>query len=215
MAQALRIVLLVLVLADAALVAAALPFAAAFSQGNPAVASALAVVVVAYLVGLLPFTVLFVLQRCFYALADTRTPFRFTLVQLAIVLPGTLLCLLLPHEWTAAGIAAVVSMGTIVQLSAAARLLRRRIGPFVDPALRAAIVRYAVAGVPGLLAGLGLLALLGGFSAGWPVSSPAGGLVATALVAGIAGLVYFGVLGLLRAPELAVATRLVTGRLRR
>src|SRR3712207_7629388 len=50
--------------------------------------NAMALVLVAYLLGLLPFTALFVVQRCFYALADTRTPFRFTLVQVVLVVAG-------------------------------------------------------------------------------------------------------------------------------
>ncbi|HET6826421.1 MAG TPA: murein biosynthesis integral membrane protein MurJ [Amnibacterium sp.] len=211
--QALRIVLLVMVMADAALIAAAVPFSAFFSR-TPADAHAMALVLVAYLLGLLPFTALFVVQRCFYALADTRTPFRFTLVQLVVVVTGTLLCALLPYEWTAAGIAAVVSIGTVVQFAVAARLLRRRIGPFVASGLGRAVSRYVVAAVPALLIGVLVLALTGGFGAGWTVSSRWGGFGGTVLIGGVVAAVYAGVLAALRAPELGAAIHLVTDRFR-
>ncbi|MDH2443637.1 murein biosynthesis integral membrane protein MurJ [Amnibacterium sp. CER49] len=211
--QALRIVLLVLVVADAALLVAALPFSAFFSHSLHAT-GAMALVVAAYLVGLLPFTALFVIQRCFYALADTRTPFGFTLVQLVVAVTGTLLCALLPHAYIAAGIALSVSVSTVVQLVVAAVLLRRRIGGFAGRAVRGAIARYLIAAVPALAVGLLLLAVLGGFSGGWAVSGRLDGLVATAVLGAVVAGVYLGVLAVLRAPELGTAVRLVTARFR-
>lgn len=211
--QALRIVLLVMVMADAALLAAAVPFSAFFSR-TPSDAHAMALVLAAYLVGLLPFTALFVVQRCFYALADTRTPFRFTLVQLVVVVAGTLLCALLPYEYRAAGIAAVVSVGAVVQFAVAARLLRRRIGSFVGEELARSLVRYALAAVPALVAGLVVLAVTGGFADGWTVASRWGGFAGTVLVGLVVAVVYAGVLAALRAPELGTAIRLVSDRLR-
>jgi putative peptidoglycan lipid II flippase len=203
----------VLVVADAALLAAAVPFSAVFSQ-SPGAAKATALVLAAYLLGLLPFTALFVVQRCFYALADTRTPFRFTLVQLVVVVAGTLLCALLPYDLTAAGIALVVSIGAVVQFAVAARLLRRRIGSFVGEDLARSLVRYALAAVPALAAGLLVLALTGGFGDGWTVASRWGGFAGTVLVGVVVAVVYVAVLAALRAPELGTAIRLVTDRLR-
>jgi putative peptidoglycan lipid II flippase len=211
--QSLRIVLLVLVVADAALIAAAAPFSAVFSRSADA-AGAMALVLIAYLVGLLPFTALFVVQRCFYALADTRTPFRFTLVQLVFVVAGTLLCTLLPHRFTAAGIALVVSLGAALQLAVAARLLRRRIGDLGGPAVPRALLRYLLAAVPALGAGLLVLALTGGFGGGWSVSSRSGGLLATALIGLVVAAVYVGALAAMRAPELGAAARIVQARIR-
>jgi putative peptidoglycan lipid II flippase len=209
--QALRIVLLVLVVADAALLAAAAPFSAVFTR-SPAEAGATALVLVAYLLGLLPFTALFVIQRCFYALADTRTPFRFTLVQVVVVVAGTLLCALLPAGITAASIALVVSLAGMVQLLVAMRLLRRRIGAVGGREVRTAFLRYLLAAAPALLVGLVLLALLGGFSGGWAVSGRLAGLLATALIGFVVCAVYVAALALLRAPELGVARRLLTER---
>ena len=212
-AQSLRIVLLVLVVADAALLAAAAPFSAVFNR-TPEDTGATALVLIAYLLGLVPFTALFVVQRCFYALADTRTPFVFTLIQSVLVAAGTLLCALLPAGITAAAIALVVSVAGTVQLAVAVVLLRRRIGAVGGPEVRASLLRYVIAAVPALLAGLAVLALTGGLSGGWPVASRAGGIVATGLIGLVVVAVYVGALALLRAPELAVAARLVTDRTR-
>lgn len=211
--QALRIVLLVLVVADAALLAAAAPFSAVFSS-SPEAAGSMALVLVAYLLGLVPFTALFVVQRCFYALADTRTPFTFTLIQAVVVVGGTLLAALLPADTTAAGIAAVVSIAGVVQLAVAAVLLRRRIGAVGGPEVRSALLRYLLAAAPALLAGLAVLALTGGLSGGWPVTSRLGGILATALIGLVVGVVYIAALALLRAPELGAAVGLVTDRVR-
>jgi putative peptidoglycan lipid II flippase len=211
--QALRIVLLVMVLAEAALLAAAIPFSAFFSR-TPAQAHSMALVLAAYLVGLLPFTALFIVQRCFYALADTRTPFRFTVVQLAVVIPGTLLCGLLSPRFTAAGIAAVISLGAVIQLVIAGMLLKRRIGSFFGRDSARSLVRYLLAAAPALAAGLGVLALTGGFGTGWTVASRWGGFGGTVLVGAVVALVYLAVLAALRTPELDTAMRLVRERLR-
>lgn len=210
----LRIVLTAMVPATAGLLAAALPVTAVF-QDTVAQARAVGPVFVAFLVGLLPFTVLYVVQRCFYALGDTRTPFRFTLAQLAVVVPGILLCALLPHRWTATGIAAVISLGAVVQLVVALTLLRRRLGPLADPFLRAAIRRTALSGLAALAVGVALLAALGGLGDGWPVASRLGGLAAAVLIGAVCCGVYVALLALLRAPELRLATDLVRSRLRR
>jgi putative peptidoglycan lipid II flippase len=206
--------------ATVALLAAALPLTAVFSESNRALttaqqAHAVAPVLVAYLIGLLPFTVLYVVQRCFYALGDTRTPFRFTIAQLIVVVPGILLCVLLPHAWTATGIAAVISLGGIVQLVVAVVLLRRRLGPLLDPHLRGALRRLAAAGLPALAAGLLTLWAIGGFGDGWPVASRLGGALGAVLVGAVCVVVYLAVLVALRAPEISAATGLVRSRLHR
>ena len=216
----LRVVLVAMGAATVVLLAAALPVTAVFSGSTASLttaqqAYAVAPVLVAYLLGLLPFTVLYVVQRGFYALADTRTPFRFTITQLAVVVPGILLCWLLPPEWTAAGIAAVISIGGTVQLIVATRLLRPKVGSLMDAHLAASIRRLVFAGLPALAAGLLLLLLLGGFADGWPVATRLGGAAAAVLIAAVTTAVYLAVLALLRAPELRMVTDLVRSRLRR
>ena len=102
---AVRGVGLILMLASAVLVVVAYPFAAVFQPGNLANTSALGNVIIAFAIGLVGFSVLFVVQRTFYALGDTRTPFLFTLVQVVVFTAAALTCLLLPVEWIAVGVA--------------------------------------------------------------------------------------------------------------
>jgi putative peptidoglycan lipid II flippase len=216
----LRVTLIAMGAATVALLAAALPVTAIFSQSNRYLTTAeqahvVAPVLIAYLIGLLPFTVLYVVQRVFYALSDTRTPFRFTIAQLVVVVPGMLLCFLLPRSMTAAGIAAVISLGGIVQLVVAVVLLRRKIGPLMDSHLAGALRRLAAAGIPALAAGLLVLWAIGGLGDGWPVASRIGGLLGAALVGSVCVVVYVAVLAAVRAPEITMATGLVRSRIRR
>ncbi|BDZ45362.1 hypothetical protein GCM10025866_12710 [Naasia aerilata] len=127
-AVALRAVALAMVLATAVLAVVSLPFARVFN-GDFDATEQMAAVIVAYVAGLVPFGLLFVIQRSFYALTDTRTPFWFTLAQVVVVIAGVLLCSLLDRPWIAIGIAAVVSFAGTVQLLIAASSSPGRSGP--------------------------------------------------------------------------------------
>jgi putative peptidoglycan lipid II flippase len=132
-----------------------------------------------------------------------------------VVVPGILLCLLLPAEWIAPGIAAVISIGGTVQLAVAVVLLRRRIGPLLDPHLAATLRRLVIAGVPALLVGIGVLAALGGFGGSWIVGTRLGGAAGAVVVGSACLLVYLAVMAALRAPEIGLVTGLVRARIRR
>ena len=214
LSTSLRTVLFAIGLAAAVLLAAALSVSAIFSH-TAEEASATAPVLIAYVLGLLPFTALYLVQRAFYALGDTRTPFRFTIAQLIVVVPGILLCALLPHQWIATGIAGVISIGGTVQLIVAVVLLRRHLGPLLDPYLAGTIRRVAVAGIPALVVGVLVLLALGGFSGSWATSSRWGAVLASVIVALACTAVYAGVMAVLRAPEIRLATGLVRSRIGR
>ena len=102
---AIRGITLIIILAAAVLLVIAYPFAAVFETASYADTAALGNVVIAFTLGLVPFSTLFVVQRTFYALGDTRTPFRFTLFQVIVFIAGALACLALPKDVLAAGIA--------------------------------------------------------------------------------------------------------------
>ena len=102
---AIRGITLIINLAAAVLLVIAYPFAAVFETASYADTAALGNVVIAFTLGLVPFSTLFVVQRTFYALGDTRTPFRFTLFQVIVFIAGALACLALPKDVLAAGIA--------------------------------------------------------------------------------------------------------------
>lgn len=199
----LRAILLIMVFALVALVVLSWPFAAVFA-GTYLQVQQLGTVLLAFLVGLIPFTVLFVLQRVFYSLEDTRTPFLFQVVQAVLYVTGaTLVGILVPVPWIAVGLALTLSLAGTVQTIVAAGLLRRRLhgleaGPVVLRGLW-----YLGAAVLAAAAGAGVLLALGGIGEGaFPVSGPMQAIVSMAAAGAAMAVVYLGVLWLTRNPEL-------------
>jgi putative peptidoglycan lipid II flippase len=188
--------------AAAALAAAALPFAAFFANTDREV-TGIAGVLLAYLPGLVPFSVLFLVQRVFYALGDTRTPFLLQLVQSGLFVIGALLALAAPSAWVAAGIALVTSVAGTAQSVAALLVLRGRLGGIDGRRVLRRFGTYALATIPAAAAGLGVLALLGGFTVdGFALSGRAPAVLAVGLVSLASVVVYVGGLAALRVPEL-------------
>jgi putative peptidoglycan lipid II flippase len=203
-AHSIRVISLFIVIATAVLVVAAVPASRIFANGAEQ-AVGLAPVLICYLVSLLPLSVLFVVQRTFYAYDDTRTPFVFTAVQGAVVVITALLAsAFVPNVWLAAGVALGQSIAIIVQVVLAAWLLRRRLGPLGIGSWLSAIGRYVLAAIPAAAAGWGVYLLLGG-DTGWTTTDKFFGALGTGII-GLASLVvYFAILAVLRTPELTPA----------
>ncbi len=197
----------------AAIAAASVPLSRVFSNTTDG-AVATAWVVCAYLVALVPFGVLMVIRRAFFAFQDTRTPFFFGVTQAVLTALGALLALaavaldLLPLAFLAVGVALTQSLATFVQLPLAVRLLRRHTDTGALRSTWRALGRFAVAAVPAFAAGWATFLLLGGTD-GWAASDKLLGAIGAALVGGVTLLVYVAALAVLRAPELAIATRTV------
>jgi putative peptidoglycan lipid II flippase len=211
---AIRQITLIIVLATAGLIVLAFPFAGLFTAAF-ADTAAMGFVLIAYLVGLVPFAVLFVFQRTFYALGDTRTPFFFTLVQVAVYIALALVCSLLPLRFIGIGLAISMSISIVIQMVTAGILLRRRISGLEIPRIVRSLVVYSVAAIPAVIVGGGLVWLLGGYSGGWALASVLGALVTMALVAVVMSAIYVGALTAMRSPELREAITPITRRLRR
>jgi putative peptidoglycan lipid II flippase len=212
---ALRITLLFMVLGTIVLIVVAYPFASIFTE-EPEDIVAMGNVLVGFLVGLVPFSVLFVLQRVFYSLSDTKTPFFLQLFQASIFVVLVLLCLLLPAEMIGVGIAVSLSLATAVQTIAGAVVIRRRLGGTGGSRIVRSFLRFVVAGVPtaaaGWLANTGIRNLLGNDFLTTGFITP---LVSMAVLGTVMLLVYLAALGLLRSPELADALAPVKARLKR
>ena len=195
----------------AAMVAAIVPLSRIFAD-SPDNAVAFAAVLGAYLVALLPLSFQFGLQRTFYALKDTRTPFVYTLVQAVLVVASALTASalvgagLLPLAWLAVAIALGQSVANIVQFSLAVTLLRRKIGPLGLGGAARAVARFLLAAVPALAAGVGAFLWSGGVS-GWTTTNGLTGFLGAALIGGVTLAVYAAVLAAFRTPELATAGR--------
>jgi len=208
LATSIRVIGVFMVGALAGVAAAAVPISRVLTK-NPDQAVQFAWVLGAYLVGLVPLAVLFVVQRAFYAYHDTFRPFLFTLAQAVLVVATTLAAFwLLDAQWLAAGIALGQSLAGIAQLAIALVLLRRKLGPLGMRPVGGAVVRFFVAGVPAFAAGWGVF-LLGGGTGGWMTADPVLSIVAGGVVGLVALIVYVLFLALLRAPELDVARRAV------
>jgi len=213
--SAIRGTTLIIVLASAVIAVCAYPFAAVFVSPFRQV-QGIGNVIVAYILGLVAFCILFVIQRTFYALGDTRTPFFFTLFQVVLVIIGVFGSSLLPSEWIAAGIALTVTLSGIAQAGFAAWLLRRRLGGIDGRRIIRSLVKYFTAAVPPILLGLGLLYLLGGMQEnGFAVSGRAPAIAAMLMIGTVMSALYFGLLVLMRSGELRGFLAPLVSRLRR
>lgn len=214
--SAIRGTSLLIVLAAAVIAVCAYPFAAVFATEGFTQVQDVGNVIIAYVLGLVAFCILFVIQRTFYALGDTRTPFFFTLFQSVLVVAGVLACGLLPTEWIAAGIALVVTLAGIAQTVFASLLLRNRLGRIDGKRILQSLITYAVASVIPVGLGILLLNALGGTrQGGFAVSSIAGAIVSMIVIGIVMSAAYLGMLILMRSQELAALTDPLLSRLRR
>lgn len=201
LSASLRTIGMLVAAAGTALAAAAVPFARFFAQDD-AEARVIAIVLLGFLVGLVPFSALYLVQRAFYALGDTRTPFLLQIVQAALFIAGALALLAAPSAWIAFGIGLATSISVTAQAIAGALVLRRRLGGGGVGVMRRFGV-YALMSIPSAAAGIGLLALFGGFSAdGFATAGRLEGIVTTVVVGAGAVLVFLLGLVATRAPEL-------------
>jgi putative peptidoglycan lipid II flippase len=215
LSSALRGVGVIIVLAAAVLIVVAYPFAAVFSDGFDQT-RAVGNIIMAFAAGLVGFSALFVVQRTFYALGDTRTPFFFTLFQVILFISGALVSATLPKEWIAFGIAATTTLAGTAQLVLAVALLRRRLERLDGRRIGAALGRSAVALLLPVVAGLVLLVVLGGtVDGGFALSGVAGAVASMAIIGSVMAVLYFGILWMLRSPELRGFAAPLLARIRR
>ena len=211
--RSIRTLLFFIVAAVAAVAAAAIPASRVFTESAPDAEGA-AVVLLCYLVSLIPLTILFIVQRTFYAYDDTRTPFWFTIFQCALIVVTALgaVALLSAEVIDLTQLAAAVALGqsiaSTLQTIVATWLLHRKIGGIGILSWLRALALFAVAAIPAGLAGWGTFLLIGG-TTGWATSGVIPGALATAVVGGVVVLVYVAILAVFRVPELKAAGRLV------
>ena len=215
LSSSLRTIGLVLVFSAVGLIVLAYPFSALFANTFAETAQ-MAPVLMFYLLGLVQFSVLFVLQRTFYALEDTRTPFFFTLLQSSLFVVGALAVSTWPTQQIGIGIALVTSIAGTIQMLVAAVILNRRLGGIDLRRVARSYGVYVLAALPAAAAGVALLLALGGTTeGGFAVASKLTAVLSMAIIGGAMGLVYLGVLALAKNPELRSVTGPVLARLRR
>ena len=210
LSASLRSIGLVLVFSTVGLIVLAIPFSRLFSDNLTATLQ-MAPVLAVYLLGLIQFSVLFVLQRTFYALEDTRTPFLYTVLQTVLFIVGALAVSLWPVSIIGIGIAGVTSLAGTVQLVVAAVLLRRHLGSLDARRVTRQYGVFVLATLPAALVGAGVLWLLGGFVTDTKLTAA----VTMGVVGAVMGFVYLGILFAVKNPELRAIIGPVLARLRR
>jgi len=209
-----------MVLASAGLIALAISFARLFG-GSADQIDAMATVLVAYALGLVPFSLVFVLQRVYYALGDTRTPFFFQLIHAAVFIAVAIVASVQPSPAIASTLAVGASFASTVQFLAALVLLRRRVGGLGVGPLALALLWFLAAAIPAAFAGWATLQWWGaGEPAGFVRDSTLGALSGLAAGGVVVTGVYIGVLLLTRNKDvhavlraaLRLVRRVLTGR---
>lgn len=167
----------------------------------------------AYLVSLPAFSFLFVVQRAFYATSDTRTPFFYACLRIAVTITLSIVVLnVVPTPLVGTAVALVISISAVIETIVATLLLRRKLGGIDGRRIAASLARYLGAGA--LTLGVGLL------GTSWartlqPDFGPLYSILASMCIALVMAVAYLVVLLLLRSPELGFVLSRVRMRVRR
>lgn len=216
LSRSLRSIGLIMVFASIALMVVAFPFSRLFVLGGFDDILGMAPVLIAFLAGLVPFSILHVLRRTFYALEDTRTPFFITVFQAVLFVGGAIGVSFLPVPYIALGIAAVTTLAGIAQTALAAVLIRRRLGAVDGGLLVRRHLVFTAAALGAALVGLASTFALGGFTAaGWAIGTPLTAGITVATAGAVMAIVYFAILLVARNPEAVAFVTPITRRLRR
>jgi putative peptidoglycan lipid II flippase len=210
-----RQITVVMVLAGLVLLVASYPFGRVFAEDYPG-ALAIGNVLIAFLIGLPAFSILFVLQRAFFAIGDTRTPFFTNLFQGVVFAAGCLVVLfVVPKDLVGSAVALMLSIAGILQAALAAVLLRRRLGGSVRRTV-SSFAKDALAALPAAVIGTVVFLLLGGSSdGGFTMSGRFQAIVSMVVIGAVMLGVYAVALRLVRSSELTDALGPILRRLRR
>ncbi|GAA2427613.1 murein biosynthesis integral membrane protein MurJ [Streptomyces glaucus] len=126
-----------------------------FGSSGIGAATNMGYMLMAFGLGLIPYSVQYVVLRAFYAYEDTRTPFYNTVIVAAVNAGASALCyFLIPARWAVVGMAASYGLAYAIGVGVAWRRLRRRLGGDLDGArVMRTYTRLAIASVPAALLG--------------------------------------------------------------
>ncbi|WP_030857067.1 murein biosynthesis integral membrane protein MurJ [Streptomyces sp. NRRL S-37] len=184
-----------------------------FGSSGTEAATNMGYMLMAFGLGLIPYSVQYVVLRAFYAYEDTRTPFYNTVIVAAGNAIASGVCyVVLPARWAVVGMAASYGLAYVIGVGVAWRRLRKRLGGDLDGArVLRTYARLCIASVPA--------ALLSGAACYGVVQTLGQGVLGSfaALLAG--GAVLFGVFFVaarrMRIEEVNSLVGMVRGRLGR
>lgn len=124
-----------------------------FGSSGTGAATNMGYMLMAFGLGLVPYSVQYVVLRAFYAYEDTRTPFYNTVIVAAVNAGASAVCyLLLPARWAVIGMAGSYGLAYAIGVGVAWSRLRRRLGGDLDGArVMRTYARLAMASVPAVL----------------------------------------------------------------
>ncbi|GAA3999172.1 murein biosynthesis integral membrane protein MurJ [Streptomyces marokkonensis] len=124
-----------------------------FGSSGTSEATNMGYMLMAFGLGLIPYSVQYVVLRAFYAYEDTRTPFYNTVIVAVVNAAASALCfLLLPSRWAVVGMAASYGLAFVIGVGVAWRRLRKRLGGDLDGArVLRTYARLCIASVPAAL----------------------------------------------------------------
>ncbi len=181
--------------------------------GDTAGATNIGFILMAFGLGLIPYSAQYVILRGFYAYEDTRTPFYNTVIVAAVNAAASFVSyLVLPSRWAVAGMAASYGLGYAVGVGVAWRRLSARLGGDLDGShVIRTYARLVGACIPAALvsgaAAYGIVQVLGSDIIGSLAALAGGGLILIA--------VFYIAAKRMRIDELTAMVGMVRGRLGR
>ncbi|MEV0207916.1 murein biosynthesis integral membrane protein MurJ [Streptomyces sp. NPDC050788] len=184
-----------------------------FGSSGTSEATNMGYMLMAFGLGLIPYSVQYVVLRAFYAYEDTRTPFYNTVIVAAVNAGASTLCyFVLPARWAVAGMAASYGLAYAIGVGVAWNRLRKRLGGDLDGArVLRTYARLALASIPAaLLSGVAC------YEIGKTIGQGVLGSFAALLVGGAVLLgIFFVAARRMRIEELNSLVGMVRGRLGR
>jgi putative peptidoglycan lipid II flippase len=184
-----------------------------WGRGNLAQATRLGDALAVSAFGLLPYALVMLQLRVFYAMKDARTPTLIMIVMTVVKIPLLYMCeAMLSGEHVVIGVMMVNSLSYVVGAVLGQVWLWVRLGHLRTKRVLGVTLFSVFAGGLGVAAGLGVAKLLGGILPAEGATRAVLSLIVEGLVAGV---VSFGVLAVLRVEELGPATAKITRLIRR
>jgi putative peptidoglycan lipid II flippase len=124
-----------------------------FGSSGTSEATNMGFMLMAFALGLIPYSVQYVVLRAFYAYEDTRTPFYNTVIVAAVNAGASLACyFVLPARWAVVGMAASYGLAYATGVGVAWNRLRKRLNGDLDGArVLRTYARLSIASVPAAL----------------------------------------------------------------
>ncbi|CAL9509095.1 murein biosynthesis integral membrane protein MurJ [Streptomyces sp. enrichment culture] len=184
-----------------------------FGSSGTSEATNMGYMLMAFGLGLIPYSVQYVVLRAFYAYEDTRTPFYNTVIVAAVNAGASAVCFfVLPSRWAVVGMAASYGLAYAIGVGVAWRRLRKRLGGDLDGArVLRTYARLCIASIPAaLLSGAAV------YGIGQTLGQGVAGSLAAVFAGGVVLLgVFFVAARRMRIEELNSLVGMVRGRLGR